>query len=79
MDQCEKAVTILKYVSLLCVSIIFAIQMQRNVEKYILPRPKTECWWLFMFIMIVVGVLYFGVMCAYKAYTSPIFSRIYNL
>lgn len=77
--DCERAISILKFVSLVCVSIVFAMQMQRNVEKYVLRKPKSECWMLFVFVMMVVAALYFGAMCLYKSYTSPMFDRIYNL
>ena len=53
--------------------------MRNNVEKYILPRPKEECWGIFICIMIVIGILYFAFQHMYKKMVTPFFYKIYNL
>ena len=75
----ERFISILQIISLICISIIFTFRMRNNVEKYILPRPKEECWGIFICIMIVIGILYFAFQHMYKKMVTPFFYKIYNL
>lgn len=75
----ERFISMLQIISLVCISIIFAFRMQNNVEKYILPKPKEECWGIFICIMIVIGILYFAFQHMYKKMVTPFFYKIYNL
>jgi len=75
----DKLISILQIVSLICISIIFAVRMQNNVEKYILPRPKEECWAIFIFVTIVIGILYFVFQHTYKKLTWSFYQKMYNL
>ncbi len=50
---------ILQLVSLLCISVIFAFKMMPQIERYVLPKPKHECWPLFVMCIISVGIVYF--------------------
>ena len=75
----DKLITILQIVSLICISIIFAVRMQNNVEKYILPRPKEECWEIFIIVMLVVGILYFSFQYMCKKMIWPFYEKFYNL
>jgi len=78
MDS-EQFISMLQIISLVCISIIFTIRMQNNVEKYILPKPKEECWGIFVCIMIVIGILYFAFQHMYKKMVAPFFFKMYNL
>lgn len=75
----EKFISILQIISLICISIIFAIRMQNNVEKYILPKPKEECWGIFIFVTMVIGILYFIFQRTCKKIVSPFYQKMYNL
>ena len=75
----EKFISILQIISLICISVIFAIRMQSNVDKYILPKPKEECWGIFVFITIVIGILYFVFQRIYKRLTWSFYQKMYNL
>lgn len=39
--------------------IIFLINIVELVELYILCKPKEECWWKFLIVMTIIGILYF--------------------
>ncbi len=39
--------------------IIFLINIEELVELHILNKPKHKCWFKFMFIMSVLGIVYF--------------------
>lgn len=75
----EQFLSLLQIVSLVCITIIFTFRMTTIVEKYILPRPKEECWGIFICIMIVIGILYFAFQHMYKKMVTPFFYKIYNL
>lgn len=75
----DRFLSLLQIVSLVCITIIFTFRMTSIVEKYILPKPKEECWGIFIFIMIVIGILYFIIQHYYKQITLPIFEKMYNI
>lgn len=55
----KNTLSALQIISLVCVSIVFAVSMENKVEKYVLPWPKEECWYLFVFVILCIGALYF--------------------
>lgn len=75
----EKFISILQIVSLICLTIIFTYRMVSIVEKYILPKPKEECQGIFIFIMIIIGILYFIIQHYYKQIMLPFYEKMYNI
>ncbi len=75
----ERFISCLQIVSLICLTIVFTYRMVSIVEKYILRKPKEECRGMFIFIMIIIGVLYFVIQHYYKQIMLPFYEKMYNI
>lgn len=55
----DTCISILKVTALLCVSIVFAYSMMPRIERF-LPKPREECWPIFIVCFCLVAAFYFA-------------------
>ena len=52
-------ISCLQQIVIIIIVIVFLIKISDHVEKYLLSKPKEECWLKFLFILFVIGFLYY--------------------
>lgn len=52
-------ISCLQQIVIVIIVIVFLIRISDSVEKYLLSKPKEECWIKFFFILSIIGLLYY--------------------
>lgn len=52
-------ISCLQQIVIVIIVIVFLIRISDSVEKYLLSKPKEECWLKFFFILTIIGLLYY--------------------
>jgi len=55
----ERIIWLLQIISLIIVTITFALSVESFIETRVIGKSKHECWYTFISVMIFIGIVYF--------------------